>query len=192
MFSPVKAITAGALAFALSGAFLIAQPFDQQASVPGAEAEEVAPTWVTGDIRFFSECTGPDYEFVGDVRHNRNRVCGPQAWTASDPRLAGDVSRRHNDDVYMTDEEGFISVRMDAAYLRNDGGGWACSDSRLLRGSDSSTEAFAGGNFTCVGEDGYEGLSAILVVEETVGFNEEFVGLIFSGDFPPLPERPAE
>ena len=38
MLSPVKAITAGALVFALSGAFLIAQPFDQQASVPGAQS----------------------------------------------------------------------------------------------------------------------------------------------------------
>ncbi len=39
MLSPVKAITAGALVFAIGGAFLIAQPFEQQGGVPGAEAE---------------------------------------------------------------------------------------------------------------------------------------------------------
>ena len=51
MFSPVKAITAGALVFALGGVLLIAQPFDQQGgSVPGAatDADIVPPVEVTG------------------------------------------------------------------------------------------------------------------------------------------------
>jgi hypothetical protein len=41
MLSPVKAITAAALVFAIGGVMLIAQPFDQHASVPGATADEV-------------------------------------------------------------------------------------------------------------------------------------------------------
>jgi hypothetical protein len=45
--------------------------------------------------------------------------------------------------------------------------------------------------FTCVGDSGYEGLPALLASEDTVGFNEEFAGLIFSGDLPPMPEPPA-
>jgi hypothetical protein len=50
MFSPVKAITAGALIFAIGGAFLIAQPFGQQGgSVPGAvtDTEAMRPALVT-------------------------------------------------------------------------------------------------------------------------------------------------
>ena len=43
MFSPVKTITAGALAFAIGGVFLVAQPFDQRSEAPGAEVEPVAP-----------------------------------------------------------------------------------------------------------------------------------------------------
>jgi hypothetical protein len=81
---------------------------------------------------------------------------------------------------------------MDAAYLRNEGGGWACSDSRLLRGSASSSEAVTGGTFVCAGDGDYAGLSAILVLEEAGGFTEDIVGLIFSGELPPMPERPAE
>ena len=53
MFSPAKAITAGALVFAIGGVLLIAQPFDQQGgSVPGAatDTEVVPATWVTGDV----------------------------------------------------------------------------------------------------------------------------------------------
>ena len=34
MFSPAKAITAGALVFAIGGVMLMAQPFHQQGSVP--------------------------------------------------------------------------------------------------------------------------------------------------------------
>jgi len=42
MFSPVKAIAAGLFVFAIGGALFIAQPFDQQGSVPGAAAPGVA------------------------------------------------------------------------------------------------------------------------------------------------------
>jgi hypothetical protein len=192
MFSPVKAIAAGALVFAIGGAFLITQPFDQQSSVPGAETEAIAPTWVTGDIQSAPSCSGPDsVESDGDVRHDWIIECSPQTWTSSDPRLTSEVVRRWNEDVFQTDE-GTISVSMGTAYLRNDDGGWACSDSSLLKGSGTFSEAVTEtGTYTCIGDGGYDGLSAILVSEMGPGFSEEFVGLIFSGDFPPLPEPPA-
>jgi hypothetical protein len=38
---------------------------------------------------------------------------------------------------------------------------------------------------------GYEGLSAVLVSEMAEDFSEEFVGLIFPGGMPPVPEPPA-
>ena len=66
MLSPAKAITAGALVFALGGALLIAQPFQQQGSVPGAEAEAVASTWVTGAIESAPNCSSGDLEIDGD------------------------------------------------------------------------------------------------------------------------------
>ena len=93
----------------------------------------------------------------------------------------------------MDDGSGSKSVNMDAAYLRNEGGGWTCVNSSLLDGSGSSALAVTTPVFThtCIGDSGYDGLSAILVLEPTGGFSEEFVGLIFPGDFPPLPEPPA-
>ncbi len=190
MLSPVKAITAGAIVFALSGAFLIAQPIGQQGSLPGAEAEAVAPTWITGTIESAPNCSSGDLEIDGDVLRYTNVECSPQTWTSSDPRLTGEVVRRWSEDNYPTDE-GTISVSVDAPYLRNDGGEWACLDTSLLRGSGMSSEAVTDTTFTCAGGGGYAGLSAILVSSFTEGFNEEFVGLIFSGDFPPVPEPPA-
>ena len=133
MFSPVKAVAVGAVIFAVGGAFLIAQPFEQQGSiVPGAEAEEVAATWVTGDIQPAPSCSVGDIERDNDVTRSRNVECSPQTWTSSDPRLSGAVSRRWNEDTYrMDDGSGFRSVYIDAAYLRNEGGGWTCVDSGL-------------------------------------------------------------
>ena len=191
MFSPVKAITAGALVFAIGGVLLIAQPFDQQPTVPGAATEAVAPTWVTGDVQRAPSCSGPDsVESDGDVRHDWIIECSPQTWTSSDSRLTSEVVRRWNSDVFQTDE-GTIEVSTGTAYLRNEGGGWACSDSSLARGSGTYSEAVSGAPYICIGDGGYEGLSAILVSEMGPNFSEEFVGLIFSGDFPPLPEPPA-
>jgi hypothetical protein len=193
MFSPVKAIIAGAVVFALGGAFLIAPPFDQQGSVPEAETEAIAPTWVTGTVERAPSCSGPDsVEIDGDVRHDRNVECSPQTWTSSESRLTSEVVRRWNSDVFQTDE-GTIEVGTGTAFLRNEGGGWACSeDTYLTGGSGTSAEPVPETTtFTCIGDGGYEGLSAILVSEMGPNYSEEFVGLIFSGDFPPPPEPPA-
>jgi hypothetical protein len=193
MLSPVKAITAGAIVFAIGGAFLIAQPFQQQSSVPGAEAEAAAPTWVTGTVQPAQSCSDWTSVVEIDVIRSRNFECGPQTWTSSDPRLTGEVARRWSEDTYrIGDGAGSKTVSLDAAYLRNEGGGWACSAIDLLDGgSVRSSIALTGTALTCIGNGGYEGLSAILASEYGSGYSEEFVGLIFPGDFPPLPEAPA-
>ena len=200
MFSPAKSLIVGAIVFALGGAVLIVQPFDQQGgSVPGAETEAIAPTWVTGTVAPAPSCSGDDIVWDGDVGRRRNVECSPQKWFASDPRLTGEVVRRWNDDIYKTDE-GDIWVSMSAAYLRNDDGGWACSSSGLSKGigttADGTTvdaESVNGGTatFDCIGDGGYAGLSATLVLRDAGGFTEDIVGLIFSGDYPPPPEAPA-
>lgn len=77
-----------------------------------------------------------------------------------------------------------------ASERRNEGGGWACAASYLANGFGMNAVVQTGTTFACVGEDGYEGLSAILVLEAAEGFSETVVGLIFSGDLPPLPEPP--
>ena len=137
MFSPVKAITAGAIVAALGGVMLISQPFEQQGSVPGAETEAIAPTWVTGTMQPVDGSCSETSSYDGGV--SRRRYECTFTWTSSDPRLTGDVSRPWNEDTYQTDE-GPISVGMDASYLRNDGGGWACSFGYLVKGSDPMTQ----------------------------------------------------
>jgi hypothetical protein len=92
MFSPVKAITAGALVFALGGVLLIAQPFDQRGTLaPGAGTEYAQPVEVSGTLQS-GECETPDSRGEGsqDVlpgAHTLWTCIGPA--TASDPRLTG-------------------------------------------------------------------------------------------------------
>jgi len=192
LLSPVKTITAGAIVFALGSAFLIAQPFGQQTSVPGAEAEAIAPTWVTGNVHYAPSCSGPDSEVDGDVRHVRNYECSPQTWTASDPRLSGEVASRWNEDVYETDN-GSNAVNTTVDFLTNDEGGWTCSSNNLYEGYSEYAGPLTGKTATCVGQGGYEGLSALLIHDKAANKDESepFSGLIFSGDFPPVPEPPA-
>jgi hypothetical protein len=72
MFSPANAITAGALVFAIGGVMLIAQPFEQQGSVPGAATDEAS--LVTEEVepgveRIIRDDAGHDL----DERHPTNR-----------------------------------------------------------------------------------------------------------------------
>lgn len=181
----VVAATA-ALTLAIAGAVIAgASPQPSVVTVPS-----VPPTWVTGSVQPAGSCSGPDVAVDGAVIRKTNSECSPQTWTVSDPRLAGAWSRRWSEDTYQT-EEGPVSVSMGGAYLRTEDGGWACSANELLKGSSTSAEAVTGSTFTCIGEGGYAGLSAILVLTAAGGFSEDIVGLIFSGDLPPHPGPPA-
>lgn len=190
MLSPVKAIAAGAIVFALSGVLLIAQPFQQSDSVPGAEAD--SPTWVTGTGFWAPSCSGPtSTEDDGDVTRERGYVCEPTRWETSDPRLTGDASWRWNADVYTTDE-GQRTVVHGAEYLRNEGGGWTCPILRLANRSGNNPDQYnISDTQLCVGDGGYEGLSALIVWPGENSTSSSLLGLIFSGDVPPLPDPPA-
>lgn len=190
MFSPVK--IAIALVFAIGGAVFIAQPFEQRGSLAGAEAVPVEPTWVTGTAYWAPSCSGPEStESDGDKRRELGRVCEPTRWEMSDPRLSGEASWRWNTDVYRTATDGFRAVIHGAEYLRNEGGGWTCPILRLADSGSSMTQYNSSDMQLCVGDGGYEGLSA-LVVNGGNQASTPMVALLFPGDIPPLPEPPAD
>jgi hypothetical protein len=197
MFSPAKAITAAALVFGIGGVLLIAQPFDQGGSVPGAEADAdpVAPVWVTGTVGLASSCSGPtasapEPSVQPEREHHR---CGPQRWSTSDPRLTGTATDTWDMDVYVTDQA-IYSVRAGTYEVHNESGTWLChyrdglsyGMGRYAVGANDET-------LTCTGDDAYEGLTAILFLDWTDSPPNDvpLAGLIFSGEPPPLPELPA-
>ena len=196
MFSPVKAVTAGVIVFAIGGAFLIAQPFDQQGSgVPGAatDTETTPATLVTGEMGWASSCNSPTVEVDGDVTRTLNRLCAPQIWTADDPRLSGEAVNTWNTYTYVVDGKR-KSVLADAYYLRNEQGGWACRSYLLSDGGGEGGSWEGLETVMCEGEGEYEGLSAIIDFDEPVHDGtsaQPMVGLIFPGDAPPHPALPA-
>ncbi len=199
MFSPAKAITAGAIVFAIGGVFLIAQPFDQQGSVPGAETDTgpVAAVWVTGDITT-AGCSGPTASTPEPgVRPEReHHQCGPQRWQTSDPRLTGLTTATWVNDIYES-EEGIISVQAGTYAVENESGGWLCSNpAELATGMGRYAELVTTESLTCIGGGEYDGLTALLILDWSVfdpgaGVPVPLTGLIFPGDPPPLPEPPA-
>lgn len=93
MFSPAKAITAGALVFALGGVLLIAQPFDQRSSVPGAATDTMDPctapiTAVSGTIHWGTTSDEEPAVLVDGVTHSK--VIHLSRWDMDDDRLDGD------------------------------------------------------------------------------------------------------
>ncbi len=159
-------------------------------AVAAQDEAAIAPTWVTGSMEHVEDsCSQLGSSIDGDV--TRSSYGCTFAWTSSDPRLTGDVSRLWTEDAYQT-EDGTVAVGMDASFLRNEGGDWACSYGYLVPGSSPDQEDLSESRtHTCVGSGGYEGLSAVLVSTPAEGFSDEFVGFIFAGDLPPVPEPPA-
>ena len=192
MLSPVKAITAGALIFAISGAFLIAQPFGQPSSVPGAEAEAVAPTWVTATVQFGSSCDFGDTSIEDGVTQERGMNCQGQTWTSDDPRVDGKALVAHNADSFEVDGQGYSLVTSVVEFY-NDAGGWQCTNADRVvspAGTLYQTSRFDGDRLSCVGNGDYEGLSAVLVAD-WAGVAKTIEGLIFPGEMPPMPEFPS-
>ena len=182
MFSPVKAITAGALVFALGGVLFIAQPFDQQAgSIPGgAQSDERAAEWVTF---VEEECT------VEGETHTSGSDAGV-AWirdlplacevTYSDPRVSGAQSTLYNEDCFGP--AGLPCVYWATHELVGPEGTW----SGWTNGT-TDPERDATGYTVMTGSGDYEGLTFVSHAAGPFGETPTGFGIIFEGDSPPPP-----
>jgi hypothetical protein len=182
MFSPVKAIIGGALIFALSAAFLVAQPFDQQGGVPGAEqgADPAAPVEVTATHRSIA-CEGYDSSDVEGrvVRVYGNTCTVDNEW--SDPRLQG--TERYIDN-YVDHADSGLTIGHYVHNIVTDDGAWRMRPQ--FRFESPGLENFSG-TWVLDGEGAYEGLSVVLAKEGDDSV--PLTGYIISTDLvPPAPE----
>jgi hypothetical protein len=183
MFSPVKAINAGALIFALGGVLLIAQPFDQQGgSVPGAATDEerAAPVEVTATSSAGACPVGATTEVVGGVRQSRGGYCNP-SYTWSDPRLDGTVTYSTSDDGWLG--ESGVHIGSWAISIENDEGAWRMRPVPYIDFPGLSDPS--GETWILDGEGAYEGLIAVL--REVEAYTPH--GFIIEGEFPPPPDN---
>jgi hypothetical protein len=196
MFSPAKAIAAGALV--LGGALLVAQPLQQESGVPGAATDAVTEpavivgsqaALVTGEF-----VPGPAIEFTessdadGVLRERNREIHGRTE--LSDPRLSGDVVALDNADRFCegpcTQDTSHADVLWGTIEIVNDAGTWAGT-------SVGTTDLTADGTgityFELTGGGDYEGLSAVLFQSEIfdpVAREGTFPlsGVIFPGPLP--------
>lgn len=166
MFSPVKAIIAGALAFALGGAFLIAQPFGQQEGLaPGAE-----PASMEGArVAVAQDCPGLEV----------STVC---TWTSSDPRLTGTLTWEGDGAIELP--EGDVSGAGDFVWLdatvEGPEGSWT---GRLyINGSHIPLVSLA----VLSGSGAYEGWQYIANDVGGNGYHDDWSGVIYEGELPPF------
>ena len=193
MFSPASALTAGALVLALGGALLIAQPLDRSGGAPGAltadasmAADDAGAAWVTGTVTFAPSCTGPTTTTEDGILRQRDFRCSPQRWVSDDPRFTGTGTVAHSSDAYDVGGTSY-QVIASAFEVRNDAGGWHCTNADALDARtslyDASMQMF---RMTCVGDGDYAGTTAILVVD-FMSVPRTFEGLAFPGEVPPFP-----
>ena len=195
MFSPAKAITAGAVIFALGGTFLIAQPFGQPAgTVPGAATDSgvIAPVEFTAHVSFTSDCSSPDFEGeVDGVQQHRGYRCRTVVEDPSDARFAGTWLLVFSEDGYGSDDGEPTGGGADTVWtyeyrVENDDGAW---QSAPVHGIEfDEREMTVAPVFT--GEGAYEGMTAIVEMsgretDESGVSNADLRGAIFGGSPPP-------
>jgi hypothetical protein len=204
MLSPVKAITAGAIVFAIGGAFLVTQPIGQQAgNVPAAESEGAisAPVEFTAHVSQATDCFSRDSEAVVDgVEQIRGTRCRTAVEDSTDPRFSGTWLFVHSEDGYgMGPEvrtatgEGAPTVWTVEYRVENDDGAW---QSGPVSGIEfAEREMMVAPVFT--GEGAYEGLTAIVEMSDretdiqTGSSDATLRGAIFGGSPPPPSGFPA-
>lgn len=195
MFSPAKAITVGALVFALGGVLLIAQPFDREGpSGPGAATDDpsMAPSFFTGTIGDFTMNAAPVSERREDGVVEFTGESYTLAWDANDPRIAGTATIFMNETDYRegattlapTGDVG--TVRTGVLRIVNDGGSWEGPYTQLVLENQGIESDSVTGWVT--GSDGYEGLSAYVASAFGGPEGGTFRGHITAEGPPPAPE----
>jgi hypothetical protein len=192
MLSPVQAITAGALTLTISAAFLIAQPFEQEAvTPPGAEAgADLAPPTAFTAVY----ASGPSVrseEWTGATGGGNRFVDGAWEWRvtdeATDPRLRGVTYVAWNHDEYAGDlgtQEDDMTVSHTTLRIENEGGAWQGVPQLDLNEDPTSSQVL-------IGEGDYEGLYVVAVLESATELGSDtwtLRGYIFEGDPLPAPE----
>jgi hypothetical protein len=185
MFSPVKAIVAGSLIFAVVGVLSIAQPFDQQeATVPGAPVASPSPAAsvstetdpappsaarVTGTEVVSDVVSGPTTTVDG-VRQMRG-LTATSTDTMDDPRVSGSGAIVGNYDVY-----GDVGTQWGTYRLENADGAWEGTWRGAIWSRGGGTEH----TMWLTGSGAYEGLTYYAHVNSSLRIE----GVIFPGEAP--------
>lgn len=200
MFSALKLGAATAFIALVGGMLAIsALPGPQPAQVPAAATEAASPDIAIADLPPYAAVTGKVWPGSSTYGPDRDGdYDGPGAlwrdWAwdlrieANDPRLNGLFPTNQNYLLFDSSEEvvGFSgSLRTTIGTLENEGGSWTQTGYGFSKPGWSS---YGSNNYVLflTGEDGYEGLTAMLFMVPA-GSYWQLDGVIAPGPFPELP-----
>ena len=189
MFSPAKAITAGALVFAIGGVLLIAQPFDQQGStVPGAETDAEPAEMVEFTARFpwGGQIAGGSSERRPDgIVETIGWASRVRTIEASDSRFEGEMVQTCNWHEYQSPNANVFDCvfRIETAV-----GGWQSRNTPGLKFPGPGYGPFSVLTVVFDGEGAYEGHSAIVEIAEVKTRGFDMHGLVVESGVPPAAE----
>jgi hypothetical protein len=179
MFSPVKAITAGALVFAIGGALVIAQPFDQQSSAPPGAATDgaidpcAAPiVYVTGHLIWGREEPGTKNFSSGGSERIRGQV-HVNTIDLDDDRLDGPGTTTLDWDITGGGSSN-DTIRRGSIHIENEAGAWEGPFTGIGQYQALRNTVFL------TGSGAYEGLSATLLHVS----NDDIGGVIEGAIYP--------
>jgi hypothetical protein len=170
----IKTTTISILALGLLAGSAVGVAAQEEPNMDGAAVTGTAD-WLRA-VSNGTESSADGITAVNDVVH-------VHSWTASDPRLSGDLTYTGN---WLFDEVNAISIQSGTYELTNDDGsslGEATAYSSDVLGADTDVIVFTG-------RDGYEGLTAYVVIDWSNGDDggENFEGVIFPSAMPEAPE----
>jgi hypothetical protein len=196
MFSPAKAVAAGAIVFAVGGVLLVAQPFLQESGVPGAATDVVTePADIVSGTQLTTTIGDPvsDEPLTGMKERSRGRTAVYE-WTMDDPRLSGTVTVTRNIDRWWVgrpvDRADDMAIFWGSVSVENEDGTWAGTFLDADGGPPFEDHGGRlGGLFQLTGAGAYEGWSAILHSYKAPYSDYPpktlLGGMVFPGDLPP-------
>lgn len=154
MLSPAKAITAGALIFAIGGVLAIARPFDQKEGDGQADTATIDPcttpiVGITGTVTWGGQQPGGETLEVDGVTHLRDFMYH-STWHVDDSRLSG---AQIFDGEW--DFDGVAGISRGTIRIENADGAWEGPWMAIGPATDDWR-----GFMSLTGEGAYEGLSA--------------------------------
>ena len=143
-----------------------------------AQDDPMAPAAVTAESTGFEKQTDGSRAWLDGALRGEGLMY-TTTWEATDPRLSGAVTVVANRDEYERAEMAATSV---SAAVENDGGRWAGSGTYL-----EGEELGETWPLILQGEDGYEGLTALVVMGPG---GRSVAAAVFPGDMPAIPGSP--
>ena len=143
------------------------------------ETEGVEPTSVTGSTVGYRQVSPGTVTSIDGIERTSG-VVSTNRWSTSDARLSGDVTYNGNW-YHSADPE--LSIQSGTYEVTNDGGTWlgeATAYGIQTLGIDMDTVILTG-------QDGYDGLTAYVVLDFGSGAGA-ISGVIFPTAMPPVPE----